>query len=138
MYGSGEVRRGKLTIRQSDVLSAQLSRLRDGPVEIRITRKRATRSQQQNRYYWGVVVALIAEHTGYTAEETHTVLKQRFLPKRLAMANRNGEIVGEYVIGGSTAALSLGEFTDYLEQIKDFALTELDVAIPNAEGDGWQ
>ena len=31
--------------------------------------KGSTRSNEQNSYYWGVVVALLSEHTGYTPEE---------------------------------------------------------------------
>jgi hypothetical protein len=122
-------------MRQSGVFATQLRQLRDGEVEIRIERKRATRNQQQNRLYWGVVLWALSEHTGYTPDELHEICKAKFLPKQLAVADGNGEVVGEFVIGGSTTKLSMGEFSDYLRQIKLWA-AELGVVIPESS-EGW-
>jgi hypothetical protein len=45
-----------------------------------IIRKRKTkRTSQANRYYFGVVVKLLAEHCGYDAQEMHEALAFRFL-----------------------------------------------------------
>jgi hypothetical protein len=129
-YGQGEMRRGKLRIVQSTTFALALQLLRDGPVEISIERRRATRSQEANRYYWGVLVASVAEWTGYAATEVHEIFKAKFLPKPLAVANRHGEIVGEYVLGGSTARLSLPEFSDYCRDIERWATDDLGIAIP--------
>jgi hypothetical protein len=40
-------------------------------------------------------VKLIADHTGYTIDETHDALKMLHLSKTLAMQNGNGEVVNE-------------------------------------------
>ena len=61
------------------------------------------------------------------------MLKRRFLPKTLALSNRNGELIGEDVIGGSTAALDIAEFGDYVTRIKAWALDDLGVFIPNPD-----
>jgi hypothetical protein len=39
------------------------------------------RSNQQNRYYFGVVVAEIAKHSDHDPEQVHELLKQMFSPK---------------------------------------------------------
>lgn len=62
----------------------------------------------------------------------HDVLKAKFLPKTLAVQDGNGEIVGEFVIGGSTVKLDKQQFSDYVRDIKAWALT-LGVEIPEAE-----
>ena len=133
VYASGIVRNGRLKIRQSDVLGAQLAELRDGVVEIEVRRKRATRSQQANAWYWSQVVGRVAEHTGYTPDEIHDIYKAKFLPKRLAFADGNGEVKGEFVIGGTTTRLSKLEFYEYCESIREWAADTLGVVIPDPE-----
>ncbi len=125
-----EARRGLLSYdkRTFQRLAAQL---RDGHYELSVLRLRAARSQQFNRYYWGVVVAALAEHTGYTPDELHEVLKQKFLPHVLALLDGNGEVKGEFVMGGSTRTLKTDEFMAYVEQVRRFASEELDVYIPD-------
>jgi hypothetical protein len=102
----------------------------DWDLEVSVERVRASRSQALNRYYWGVVVKLIADHTGYTIDETHDALKMLHLSKTLAMQNGNGEVINEIVIGGSTRKLVNREFQDYCGRIRQWASEKLDVYIP--------
>lgn len=126
----GEMRKGKLCVKSADAFSARLARFRDGPVEVTVERKHATRSGQQNRWYWSQVVGLVAEHTGYTPDEIHEIYKAKFIPKELAIADGNGEVVMEMVIGGSSARLNTAQFSEYCEQIRMWAAT-LGVVIPD-------
>lgn len=48
-------------------------------VELLVRKRKTNRSTQQNRYYFGVVVKLLAEYCGYDAQEMHEVLAMRFL-----------------------------------------------------------
>ena len=123
---------GKLHVGDSARSAVQeaLSVWPDGPATLTIEREQATRSAQANAYYWAVVVKAIADHTGYTADEVHEILKLKFLPKDVALACGNGEVVAEFVIGGSTTKLTVGEFCDYIERIRQWAFEALDVAIP--------
>lgn len=129
---TGFVSAGRLQMRNRQMVADQLQRMRDGEVRITIERVHATRSAQANRYYWGVVVELLAEHTGYTADEIHDVLKAKFLPKKLAVTNGNGEIKGEFVVGGTTTKLDKLEFGEYVTRIRQWALDDLGVLIPEA------
>lgn len=116
---------GALRLEDKDAFGRAMWRMRPGPVVVKIERPSSSRSAQANRYYWGVVLALIAEHTGYEQDELHEYFKKRFNPATVAL----GE--AEETIGGSTAKLDTTAFHDYVERIRRFAETELDVRIPD-------
>ena len=82
------------------------------------------RSSNQSRYYFGQVVAPIAEHTGHSALEIHEILKQMFIPKEVL------KISGvEYTVARSTTDLTTVEMEQYLALIRAWAGIELGVSI---------
>jgi hypothetical protein len=129
---SGVVRDGTLHMapRERQALQEAVRTWRKGPVTVTVERQHATRSAQANAYYWSVVVKALSEYTGYTPDETHELLKRQFLPKELAVTGKNGRLVAEFVIGGSTAKLNGLDFFDYVEVIRLWAFEELEVSIP--------
>ena len=134
VVATAEVRDGKLFIKGRRAFDEQIQQFKNGVVlELTLQRRRATRSIQANRYYWGVVLHHIADHTGYTPDELHDVMKQMFLPKRLALTDGNGEVKGEFVVGGSSRSLNVNEFYDYVEQIRRWAAETLDLNIPSPD-----
>lgn len=94
-------------------------------IEIIIRRKKKHRSVQQNRYYW-LIVTMMAEHTGFTKDEMHSILRYKFLKSE--RVNDNTGIVYEYV--KSTTELSTIEYEEYLEHVRSFGVDELDLRIP--------
>jgi len=86
------------------------------------------RSQQQNKYYWGVVVHLLSEHLGYTPEETHDVIKNEFL-KEVVMREINGE-TKEIINIKSTTELNIKDMQQFLEFVRMWAMQEFGVDIP--------
>jgi len=128
---TARVERGKLLIRHRSIFDDALAAMKDGEVLVRVERVRAARSLQQNAWYWGCIVQELANHTGYTPDEIHEILKAKFLPKRLAIANGNGDICGEFVLGGSTRQLDTLDFGDYCERIREWAAESLDIVIPD-------
>lgn len=122
-----EIRDGRLVLADEPGYRRAVRRLKPGKAILRLEEDRPQRSAQANRYYWGVVLALISEHTGYEVDELHEYFKQRFNPARVSL----GE--DESVIGGSTRKLDSKQFTEYVERIRRFAVTELSVTIPDAE-----
>lgn len=92
-----------------------------GFVEGELTKPKTKRTNQQNKFYWGVVIPLVNniffDYWGerLTPEETHEYLKSSCLPSKVL--DINGEMVA---IGGSSKELSKQEFTDYLTRIKTF------------------
>ena len=95
-------------------------------VDLTIKRHRETRSSQANRYYFGVVIKLISEHTGYEPDEMHEVLAMRFLR------------IEDCPITGAprrkrTPQTNTAEFSEYVDQCIRFAAIELGVTIPQPE-----
>lgn len=129
---TGSIEGGRLLI-DRDRIAQAIKGMPDGPVALTVRRARAARSVQQNRFLWGVAYALLAEHTGHTADEIHEIAKGMLLPKTKAVCDGNGEVVGEFVIGGSTAALNTQEMGDYIAALRSWSLEKLGVLIPEPE-----
>jgi hypothetical protein len=125
---SGRVTGGKLHVRGWKALD-----WRDCEVTITVEKKHAIRSLDANRYYFGVCLALISEHTGYTVDELHDWAKQKFIPKHVAICDKNGEIKDDLVIGGTTTRLNRVQFYEYVEAIRKFAAEELSIDIPDPD-----
>lgn len=82
-----------------------------------------SRSRAQNRTYWSWLNVL-ADHTGYDAEELHEVFKMKFL------GSKEKIIMGEKVrITNSTTDLTTKEFSDYLGKVEIVARS-LNVSLP--------
>jgi len=87
---------------------------------VEITKAKQIRSLNQNRYYWGVVVKILAQHTGYTSEETHQELARMFL-----QYENNGKLFVR-----STTKLNTVEFENYTESCRQWAWNEMNLHIP--------
>lgn len=87
---------------------------------IEIQKSKRIRSLNQNKYYWGVVVKIIANHTGYTSDETHQQLGRMFL------SYKNGATV----FVKSTTKLNTVDFEDYLDKCRNWAREEMSCYIP--------
>lgn len=104
-------------------------------IEVRIRRRRKHRSDNQNRYYWGVVVPMIqagikdlGDIVG--AEQVHELLKARFLGKD-KIDRDTGEVM--YRVPGSTAGLTTIQFMEFIAQCQQFAAEFLGVVIPDPD-----
>jgi hypothetical protein len=134
VVGTATVKRGKLFIAHRRLFDQQVAQLDERwQLEVIVKRLRATRSIQSNRYYFGVVLATLSAFTGYTVDELHDLMKMKFIPKSLALCDGNGEVQGEYVLGGSTRQMNTVDFSNYINQVKQFAAEKLDCYIPDAD-----
>lgn len=124
---------GKLHLVSPIVFKQAIREFTGKPVELTVRLKRKSRSDRQLRWYWGQILELMSEFTGYTPDELHEYCKARFIPKRLAICDGNGVVVDERVVGGSTTKLSTTEMVEYCESIRRFAAEELGLAIPDPD-----
>lgn len=107
-------------------LRQEVARLFGGQsIEIIIHKKKKHRSVAQNRYYW-LVCTMISEHTGFSKEETHAILKSKFL--KVEKVNEDTGAIYEYI--KSTTELSTVEYEEYLESVRQFAAEEFDMNVP--------
>lgn len=127
------VKGGKLNKVATAEINSLLNQFEGKHVEIIIKKARSKRSDQQNRYMWGCVIAIVRQglkDLGYimSPEETHEFLKDKFLDYE-TMANSDGIEIGKKY--KSTTELTKGEFSSYIEQIQIFAAEILNVVIPD-------
>ena len=114
------------------------SRFKGKEFECVFRKKKKTRSSEQNRYYWGVVVRMVCE--GFQAlgnpvnpdnnediELTHEYLKRRFL-QPIQVADVNGEV---HELGYTTTNLTTSQMMDYIAQVQQFAAEFLNTVIPD-------
>jgi len=101
------------------------------------------RSLEQNAYYHGVCVKILADELGYTPSEMHEALKFEFL-------RYQRHVKMEKVIGGrvkkidkllwcsrSTTDLSTKEFEDFLGRVRVFSSVDLGIFIPLPNETGY-
>jgi len=86
------------------------------------------RSLPENKYYWGVIVKILSDELGYTTNEVHEILKQRFISKVVFLKTKDA--VKEMRIPQSTTKLKTVEFEEYLSSIRQWASMELGIYIP--------
>jgi len=74
------------------------------------------RSLPENRYYWGVVLEILSNETGYTPNEMHEVCRSMFLNENITLQKKERtEIIN---IPISTTSLKTVEFEEYLSKIR--------------------
>ena len=95
--------------------------LKDGEYRLTVAKPTARPSDPQYGWYWGHLVKECAKECGYSKDAMHEVLKARHLPKDKAQRQENGVLMGELVIGGSITKLNRGEFSEYCEEIREWA-----------------
>ena len=116
------IEKGKIRMLSPDRFKTYISRL-EGNVSV-IVRKRARhRTENQNAWYWACVVGIPALQFGYTPQEMHDAYKLMFLKR---------EEQGKPITIGSTASLSISDFSEYVERCRQFC-AEQDIDIPDPQ-----
>lgn len=125
-----KIEAGKITANRT-ALAKMLQCSKDGRHEV-IIKRIGKRSNNQNRYYWGVVVAMIKDRlielgNDVNSMNVHDFLKDRFNSKEIFTSN--GTVIG--TVGDTTASISTTDFMNYLDKCKEFAATVLEIYIPD-------
>lgn len=111
-------------------------------IEVRIKRHKATRSERANRYYWGVVLPLLAKENEQTCEELHDAMCVLFLPdekKRVEFFNKmTGESLTVETDARRSSKLKGDEFFDFVERVRLWGLEFLGVVTPDPDADYWR
>jgi len=101
-------------------LSEYLKTLEGVPCEAVVRKRKSKRSNNQLRYYFGVVCKVLGDYFGYDENEMHDALKYKFLRKGAA----------DLETVRSTTKMNTVEFEDYLERIRRWAVIEYSVVVP--------
>ena len=102
-------------------------------VTVTIQKTKKTRSNPQNRFYYGVCIPIMQQclkDAGYlmTNESVHEMLKLRFLKESILVNEETGEYLERIK---STTELSTTDFMEYILQIQKFAIEYFNTEIPN-------
>ena len=122
------IEKGTLTIIDKDRFNWWLKTLKD-EVEVIVRPLRKHRSLDQNSFYHGVWLPIIADSLGYLdIEEVCKPLRG----KHLGYEEKTvfGETIREPI---STAGLSEGAMKEYLDWVKMYCETELNIILPEAK-----
>lgn len=115
---------------------AKVVRNADGKqIIITLAEVKRKRSNQQNAYYWGVVVQAVLEvfrEAGnmVDADDVHLFLKLHVGKLAQVIVTPGGKVIKSL---GSTAKLSTVEFSNYIERIRAWAMEVLDIDIPSPD-----
>jgi len=97
-------------------------------LDVVIRKQKAKRTNDQNAYYWGVVIPILSDYFGHdNPEDMHEDLKQEFNPIE-------SKVKPGTKIGGTTTKLSTVDFfsaeTSYVERICRWAVMEHGLYVP--------
>lgn len=127
IYFPGNVKDGKVKMDDPFGFKRHIASFNDKRIQIAVRKYKTQRSENQNKYYWGVVIAILGNEFGYDSEEMHEALKFKFLKKE-----------GKLITVRSTASLTTTEFEVYLDKVKRWASQEYDIVIPDPnEVEAW-
>jgi hypothetical protein len=118
----GTVRKGKFIPDSPQTFRMEFYKREGKRVSVTVSGERKHKTDPQRKYYFGVVVAIMADYTGYTSDEMHEALKWQFL--RVPGANGLLDRVR------STESLTTAEAEEYYEAIRRWAAVEHGVYIP--------
>ncbi len=97
------------------------------PYTVEVKKHRNTRSNVQNNYYWKCIVQVLAKELGYFNDEIHDILRAKFL-NEWEMVEINNKKIGINKIV-STTSLNTKAFEVYAEQIRIWALSDLNIRL---------
>lgn len=122
---------GKLSLYATALFKEDIRSLCGEEIELTL-RKSGRRSNEQNKYYWGAIIPIVQRRLSemgirLTNERVHDMLKYKFL--KVDYVSDDGEVFEGM---RSTTDLGVGEFVQYIEDIKQWAAEYLSIDIPNA------
>lgn len=126
---------GKLTIINRERLLEWCRDCKGKNVLIKLSRRSAKRTLPQNAYYWSVVIGEITirlrelGHQHLSPETVHEMMKMKFNYER-EINEATGEVLD---IPKTTTVLNKLEFSEYIENIRQWAAQFLSINIPDPE-----
>lgn len=121
----------KVGLRTLEALRHSLAHWQRCPVTITVEKQHAIRNVDQNALYWAGYVNPVAEYTGYAPKQIHALFKKMFLPKeRIEIVDKRTGVVTDVDLDQlSTTQLNKIEFSDYLQEIREWVETTFHGAV---------
>jgi len=121
------IKDGSINLEDKELFKKLINHLDGKRVKIKFMQFRANRSNEQNSYYWSVIIKMIAEHCGYFSNDEywdiHVEMKRMFLPKS-----------GKLNIASSSNLTTI-DFEEYQSKIRMWASQYHGLTIPKPNED---
>lgn len=115
----------KLTTHERQGMERGLTQFADGYVTVRVEKAQRKRTDQQNRFWHGIVIPLFADHCGESVVDMKRTLALELIP--VEVKRFDGVVV---VVPGHTADLNVAEFNDLIKRAQKLG-AEMDIYIPD-------
>lgn len=135
--GHVELGTGKVSWDKPALVTAALKR-RKGRVTVTITTEELTRSEQAHKYYFGVVLKLIAAETGHSIDDLHEVFKAEWNSKTVLWTDPATGEMTERRIPQTTTKLKVSDFYQYVEEVRFYAAESLGIVTPEPDPEYWK
>lgn len=133
----GKVENGKLKITNRKGMLSDLQCFEGKSVELTLSRRRNTRSNQQNAYMWGCVIPIVRQgliDAGWerekvnSAEVVHELLKDMFCPREEVVNENTGEVMR---LPSTTTNITTTQMMEYIADIQRWGAEFLGIQIPD-------
>jgi len=131
---TGTVSDGQLKLSDRKRFDTDIKQFEGKRVEVVVSKLNKRKSNEQNRYLWGVVYPCAlrgledAGHSGLDLNDVHEFFKGRFLSKgKEIIIPKSGEVI---TVSKTTTILSTTEMMDYINEIARFCAEMLNTVIP--------
>ena len=108
--------------------NAKIFAERGEPLRVIVTAEERQRNAQQNRFYWGAVLKQISEEAWVSGRQFDKDTWHEYFARQYGVCEEmtlpDGEIITRRK---STTLMTVGEFSDYLNQIQAYAAETLGV-----------
>jgi hypothetical protein len=121
---SAQIKDGRLLLDRKPDFQAHLHTSEGKRIEVSVEKYRRKRTLDQNAYYW-LILGYIAKDTGQDPQSLHEAFKYRFSSK---------VTIKGLAIPQSTTRHDTLQFTEYIENVRQFAGELLNINAPDPNG----
>lgn len=122
------VTNGRMTFNNRERFAREVQGLEAGVYRVQVSPLRASRSQQQNRYYWHIM-RIISQETGQSEMSIHTYAKHRWLARPMVFSGKEG-VTETAMVAPSSASLPVDGFYLFTENVRQWASEFLGIDTP--------
>lgn len=123
---TGYIENGKLKLDNRERFDIDAQSFEGQRVYVTISKETKNRSNNQNAYYWGVIVKMASDESGYTPDEIHELFLAETFGYHTAQINKTILIIPNK----RSSKLNTTEFEELCETARMLASKEYNLYIP--------
>jgi hypothetical protein len=125
MKHSATIKQGRVEFVNKEAWTVDCAKHEGISVTIELSKPKSTRSANQNRYLWGIVVPMLCESIGYPVQEA----EECWSAVKIAVGHCKHTKIG--MVALPTKNLGTKEFSELIDSVRAWASCELSTRIPS-------